>query len=528
MTLSTLNKPVRTSSNLTDFNGVKKRLESTLQTLFQLISDQSWFGTQYSTAYDTAWGASVETYQKNPYFPQAVQWLFDNQHYDGSWGSGVKESTAERMLSTVTALGTLLQYFPSNDTIDRGFNWIHNNFKELNNSGIEYTRPVGFELLFPSVLRRLSENDSEERLNINIEPILQLQQKKLSRLPLEQILRTRTPVIFSLEFLTEQEELLNKIPLDHQLSSNYSMACSPATSAWYASLNPKTKSGLLHYLRESQHFDGGWPVFADFELMNIAFSLYPISRSLGSIPASLNSAVKRLYNNWTPQGISFSQHFDIPDADDTVVGLYCLVDQGLVGNEGRFWQSVGMYETEDSFKTYDFELEPSLMVNVHALELFLKAKEYPQRRFMIDKLTSFLESKISKNGFGPDKFHFSPGYINYNALLAFSECAPDLAEKTFQYFDQSKRPNGLWGSFGTNVEETAYAVAALSHYHQHIEPINLNMLSAGVDYLMSNWNSHYDEQWICKVHFSPKEMTEAQIFSALASYAKARGMNISF
>ena len=119
MTLSTLNKPIRSPNLLIGFISVKKRLESTLQALFQQLNNQTWSGTQYSNAYDTAWGASLQTSHKKPYFPQAVQWLLHNQHYDGSWGSGVRDTITERMLSTATVLGTLLQYDFSNDVVEK-------------------------------------------------------------------------------------------------------------------------------------------------------------------------------------------------------------------------------------------------------------------------------------------------------------------------------------------------------------------------------------------------------------------------
>jgi len=526
MTLSTLNKLTKSPNLLIDFNSVKKRLESTLQTLFQRLNNQTWSGTQYSTAYDTAWGASFQKHHKKPYFPQAIQWLLNNQHYDGSWGSDVRETIAERMLSTATVLGTLLQYDFSNDIIDKGFNWLHNNFKNINSLGTKFTRTAGFELLFPSMLKRLSQKDLENRLNINFEPILRLQEEKLSRLPLQQILLSKTPVVHSLEFL---EGIDRQIPsLDIHIGRNNSLGCAPSTTAWYANQNPRTKPGLIHYLKRTQHFDGGWPAFTDYELMNIPFVIYPLSQALGYIPEQFTPILQRLYNKWTPLGIGFSEYFEVSDADNTALGLLCLYKQHLIHSDKRFWQSIELYENNEYFNTYPFEIEPSLMVNLHVLDLFQNVTNHPRSQTIIDKLYAYFDSKM-KNGTLPgDKYHFSPSFQNCHGILTFANRAHDLAEKCFQYFERTQNSNGLWGIENTQVEETSFAVLALSNYHKLIEPIDLNNLLLAVEYLIMNWNSRYAEQWTSKIFHSPTEMIQAHIFAALASYAKVRGMNVSF
>ena len=134
-----------------------------------------------------------------------------------------------------------------------------------------------------------------------------------------------------------------------------------------------------------------------------------------------------------------------------------------------------------------------------------------------------------KQGYlGADKYHNTPSYQNCNGVFAFSEIAPDLAEKCYQYFEQHLLPNGLWEMGSTAIEETSYAVLAMSYYHQNVEPIDLEKLKPSVDFLLSNWTISYAEEWITKVQYSPIEIIQAQIFAALVSYSKAHGMNFNF
>lgn len=523
MALSTLNTPV---NSLTSFTHVKKTLEFALQALFRQLSNQTWSGTQYSNAYDTAWGASIQTHNNKPYFHKAVEWLLNNQQTDGSWGSGVKGTISERMLSTATVLGTLLQYNYSNDVVDRGFNWLNNNFQDITTLGAEFTRTAGFELLFPSILRRLSQNDAENQLKIDVDPILTLQEKKLSRLPLEQILLSKTPIVHSLEFL---EGVDLKIPsLDLHIGRNHSLGCAPSTTAWYANQNPKTKYGLIHYLKQSQHLDGGWAAFTDYELMNIPFVIYPMSKALGYIPDRFTNILRILYDKWTPLGIGFSEYFDVADSDDTALGLLCLYKKGIIDLDKQFWQSIELYENDKYFNTFPFEIEPSLMVNLHILDLFQNVPDHPRSREIVDKLYAFFGSKMKNGTLSADKYHFSPSYQNCYGVLTFADQAPDLAEKCYHYFERTQNSDGLWGLDETQVEETSFALFALSYYHQRVESIDLDKLLPAAMFLANNWNSRYAEQWISKIFFSPIEMTKSHIFAALASYLRATGKELNF
>lgn len=524
MTLSTLKKPIKTSNVLMEFNSFNVRLRTVLKGIYSALVDQSWNGSQNSVSYDTAWVANIKNSDNNPLFPNALRWLENHQHSDGSWGSQTY-SLCERMISTAATIGTLLEYNNNHEIIEKGISWMESNFDSMLYASKHLTRPVGFELLLPTMLKRIALRDKTEKFNINIDPILSIQQQKISKLPINQMLLSKTPVVFSLEFLDGQDNLPS---LDHQISNNSSIGCSPSATAWYASLNPKTKSSLIYYLRQSQNSDGGWPAFTDFDMMTIPFVIYPIYKGLGYIPTVFNPVLQTLYNHWTPRGIGFSHYFETPDADDTALGLLCLYKQKFINLEDRFWSSMDLYENQNWFDTYHFEVEPSYMCNLHALELFKTATNHPRSKEIVHKLLSFFEKEMNGSYLGVDKYYFSPSFQNCHGVFAFEGIAPNLAEKCMQYFVDCQGSNGLWGSGSTQVEETAFAVLGLSYYHRYIELIDISKLKNAVEFLLINWDQHYGEQWITKVHYAPIEIIRAHIFGALASYAWSTGLELYF
>ena len=517
---STVDGPVAISDNIS----FEIRLKAGLKNIYSALLDQSWNGSQNSVAYDTAWVANLKNNDKSPLFPGALRWLEKHQHDDGSWG-GQAYSLCERMISTAATIGTLLELKKSHGIIENGISWMESNFNSMLHASNQLTRPVGFELLLPTMLQRIASRDKTEIFNLNIDPILSLQKRKLEKLPIKQMLLSKTPIVFSLEFLDASDNIPS---LDHQISNNFSIGCSPSATAWYASRNPKTKSGLTYYLRYSQNSDGGWPAFTDFDMMTIPFVIYPIYRGLGYIPNAFNPVLQKLYDHWTPRGIGFSQYFETPDADDSALGLLCLYEQKLINLEERFWSSMNLYENQDWFATYNFEVEPSYMCNLHTLELFKTATNHPRSKDIVDKLIKFFEKEMNGSYLGADKYYFSPSFQNCHGIFAFEGIAPNLAEKSMQYFMDRQDSYGLWGSGSTQVEETAFAVLALSYYSRYIEPIDLSKLKGAVNFLLLNWNQHYGEQWITKVHYAPIEIIQAHIFAALASYANVSGTNISF
>lgn len=113
-------------------------------------------GTTSVVAYSTAWAARVKKADNpsEPAFPEALEWLRNNQLSDGSWGAAEVFTIFDRMLSTFTAVVALKEWNLEKDQsrIDNAVKFIKENWQKLIFYGrIPWQMTVGFELIFPSL-----------------------------------------------------------------------------------------------------------------------------------------------------------------------------------------------------------------------------------------------------------------------------------------------------------------------------------------------------------------------------------------
>lgn len=507
---------------------VHRKLRSTIIDLWNQITSFSWNGEQLSTAYDTAWVASLLTNQDEPKFPFAINWLIKNQHKDGSWGANViNENICDKLISTATASFALSKYHEKYSCqLDLGLNWLESNILNFKENLDEIIETVGFELLFPNTLLKLQENNL---INYDISSILTLQEKKLKKLSVSHIIIGKTPVIFSLEFLDRliDEE---KIPLlDTQVSRNGSVGCSPATTAWLSTTKSRSYHSLMHYLLSSSNYDEGWPHFQDSRLFSIAYSLYSLQSSLGYVPSSLKYLLKEIYKSWTPLGIGFSKHFPLPDFDDTIVALNLLQSNKILhdSQNDRFWSVIPYYQADTHYKSYPWENNESYLVNLHVLDTLKDKGKYREESEM---LLTFFSKYLTKNkSFHSDKYHNSAYLQNSRAIQAFSKIAPDLASFSLKWFENQLDEIEEKNDFKqTDLEDLANLVIAYCYYHLNYEKLDINRLEPIIDYIIDNVNSKMRPNWISKVLYAPKEIQKSILFSSLVLYYKSLGNEIIF
>ena len=503
-------------------------VRKTITAVWLEIQQMSFKGTQESVAYDTAWVGAIKSGQNNPYFPEAIEWLLKNQEIDGSWKGSTSTPSfiCDQMLSTIASVGTLASFekYERSLYVQKGLRWISNNLHLINSNNPEFIQSVGFELLFPSLLMRL---DRIVTLDFDVMSYFKMQQDKLSKLSLSHIITGKTPLLFSIEFLDALSDKDTNINLDYQISNNGSLACSPASTAWYASKSPKSLPSLLYYIESIRQKDNGWPHFSDSTLFTLSYSLYIIQRSLGYLPNYLKPFAEHLYKNWTPLGVGFSTHFPVPDFDDTILALNVLSKGNLLKEKDlkRFWNILEFYKEKDHFKSYPFEKDPSILVNLHALDTIkdkVFAKEYVE-----DLLGFFKMNLMQNNSFGKDKYHYSAFLQNARGIIAFSDIANELSQSCLNWFYENLGSDGSWPKLmEPNIEEIAYTVMALSFYSLYIEKIDLEILKPSVTYLIEHIFDSFEPLWISKVLYSPYEIQKSNLFAALILYYKALGNDI--
>ncbi|KAJ7982088.1 Ent-kaurene synthase [Quillaja saponaria] len=118
------------------------------------------------SSYDTAWVAMIPSpiSSSSPFFPQCVNWLLDNQHFDGSWGltQGHPLLMKDSLLSTLACILALKQWGVGEKQMNRGLQFIESNFALACDE--KQHSPIGFDIIFPSLI------EQAQNLDLNISP----------------------------------------------------------------------------------------------------------------------------------------------------------------------------------------------------------------------------------------------------------------------------------------------------------------------------------------------------------------------
>ncbi|XVE53417.1 hypothetical protein DITRI_Ditri03aG0001100 [Diplodiscus trichospermus] len=116
------------------------------------------------SSYDTAWVAMVPapTSPHNPCFPGCLNWLLDNQLFDGSWGPSHRDPllTKDALSSTLACVLALRRWGVGEEHMIKGLRFIESNFASVSDEN-QYT-PVGFDIIFSGMIEYAKD------LNLNL------------------------------------------------------------------------------------------------------------------------------------------------------------------------------------------------------------------------------------------------------------------------------------------------------------------------------------------------------------------------
>ncbi len=462
-----------------------------------------------AAAYDTAFAARVrEVNDRNALaYPQTLSWLLRNQNPDGSYGTTLPVPK-ERLLATLSAVLALadlpatLQDGPAHRARLRALTYLHEGTAKWQ------TGPdtAGFELILPALLAEAKTRD----LPIPYERFLGViaqRDAKVGHIPSRLIYNVDTPLLHSMEYLGRD---LDVQAIRNRIAPNGSFANSPSATAFFLTHGEDERPREYLSLIAHRRRDGGFPMVEPFEVFELAWVLYNLSRA-GYRPQAALTHLRYLATSLTEDGVGVSREGLRPDGDDTALSLIVLHRYGYPISMGP----LGPFEGVSFFLTYPLERDASTTTNAHALEVLTATPQFSRQHVVQQKVVKFLRDVRVDGDHWVDKWHSSPFYATAHAVFALLALAPDLCRPALKWLQDTQRKDGSWGWFqeGT-AEETAYAVQAWV-----AAPAGLNEglhvdLSAAERFLHDTEDAPMTPLWIGKSVYIPVNVVRSAVLSA--------------
>jgi halimadienyl-diphosphate synthase len=474
--------------------------------------------------YDIAWMARLRTEDSEPRWPDLINWLVEHQHPDGSWGSEI-EYYHDRVICTLVAIIALRESGGSSQTeraIERGERYLWHHIHLLPRDPFEL---VGFELILPTLLGEAQD------LGLDVPTHTcgygEIQTAKIRLIPPDKLYSPHISTVYSLEFLGRDGD---PDRLRYALTNNGSLGNSPAATAYYLRLDGHNADALEYLERVRAHMEHIIPVypFRTFELTwvlnNFTFSGSPLTDFADK------GIWEKLKNQLGPSGVGFDPTFGIPDGDTTSACCRVLLEAGYNVNPAILKQ----FEDKEKkiIRTYHYERNVSVSTNVHALDALSLMPDYPDRNQVKEQIILMLLNSRKYNMYWTDKWHASPYYATSHALTALIREGSSLAyayRNTVDWLLHTQNEDGSWGFFGTGtVEETAYVLSALLHYHR-VESVDEDVFHRSASYLARMYREAdmtYPRLWIVKCLYAPYDIIRSAILATLILYENtfARGL----
>lgn len=469
-----------------------------------------------STAYDTTWLARLVTKYPNQGFEAALEWIRDNQHFDGSWGSPIFHYH-ERIVSTLAAIVALKTINAGDeDRIAAGQRFIWQNFNRLHYDAHD---TIGFPVIIVSLI------NEAQALGLDVPPYLYKDAEKI-----EKKLNMLSHDADKWRFTTlhhSMEAILQYLP-----EGTFDFAdkigcvgCSPSATA-STLLNPRTVAERsIQYMKNAMDIqeDGG---AADVDRIDIFEAAWTVNnlRMIDWISPEdphVRPIVEQLAEVWhNKNGVGFSRHFNVTDLDDTAAAFSVLRWAGYDVSAEAF----ARFETETHFKCFDGELDMSMSAQVRALGAIQLDKAHPEYERWTEKLVKLLRHADLHGSLWFDKWHASPYYLGASGIWLLHGVADDLIQSPLKWILKTQNSDGGWGFFqSSTIEETAYALQALLYWDKNISAIDSSVITAGGTFLESALESHeLVPMWIGKGLYTPYRVVQSSILVALNNLQEYR------
>ncbi|MHB8627243.1 MAG: hypothetical protein ACYDBJ_17835 [Aggregatilineales bacterium] len=468
-----------------------------------------------TVAYDTAWVARLSHYFPGQGYECGLEWLRQHQRSDGSWGADVLHYH-DRILSTLSAI-TALRISGKHDAADerrirQGERFLWQASSSLHSDAQDTT---GFQVLAMSLVHEAQSLGLDVPLNLSLNA--SFIEKKLKLLSSNTTSWRHSTMIYSFEAV--YTNLASETDfIEDNGSVGTSLAATIALMLQQESPDPR----LFVYLNAAltRQNDGGVPNMMPIDNFEAVFALnhYRLAGAISARHPQAQRIAQHIMKSWSPErGLSSSEYFSIPDLDDTAIGWTLLKWTGHPVQPDVF----AAFESEDHFRCYPAEHDPSMSVNLRTLDALRQIKA-PDARVedWIDKILAMLHRREATGVFWTDKWHTSPYYLACLTIEHLHGLANDLTRSRVNWIRRTQLPDGGWGVYGQSTpEETAYCLHALLFWNRNVAAIDLAAIDAAANYLAGHvTDKTYTPLWLGKCLYTPRHLVRAAILSALYMY----------
>lgn len=438
----------------------------------------------------------------------ALDWLRRHQLADGAWGAPHLDYHHDRVICTLSAVTALARTDDPADRrrVERGAAVLPSDLKSLGDDAAGET--IGFELLAPALLGEARElGVVGDEVDEVLAGLVAEREAKLARVP-SGFIDGESVLAHSAEMAGVGD--LHLFDLANLLGHNGSVGYSPAATAWYAATT--ADSAALGYLRTVVGADGGVPNVGPIDVFENVWTLYNVGLTRSGCSPARDRLLSVVEGGWTPgRGVSFGSGFRPEDGDDTAVASEVLSRAGRAVD----FAALASYAGPEHFHCWPTERNPSVSTNVHMLGA-LRAAGLPTDDPAVRKAVRYLANSQDRAGFWLDKWHVSPYYATAHAVLAGAGLPEDTFARARDWLLRTQRADGSWGSYLPTAEETAYCLQAITMARRRGEPVPVEALRRGHDWLTRHATGPYPWLWIGKCLYSPDVVVRSAVLSALA------------
>lgn len=468
-------------------------------------------GLMSPAAYDTAWLARIpeENDFTIPAYPEALTWLRENQHPDGSWGSEI-EYVHDRIISTLAAIIALAQWDNTNNDklhndenkriIEHGLEYIRNNAGRL-----EFELPTGgFELILPALLQ------DAEKIGINVHcqtflPYYRMREEKLAKIPSHLLYSRKLSITHSLEFMGDSLDLERAEIFQ---DSNGGVGVSPSSTAYLLTKLPRNTAARSYIASLVAAYGNKVPEVFPFDSFELSWSLWNLFLAgADSSDPKIEHHIRDLKSVWDKgEGVGSATVSSVVESDTSSMVFSVL----KMADADPDPIPLRQFEKEDYFICFPYERDPCTSANVHVLEALKGVDEKAT-----EKVRRWLYKSQVDCSYWTDKWHASPYYPTAHAVIALIGVDHDLARSASQWIINTQRIDGGWGYYNrSTAEETAYCLQALAIYSREVMPIDRNILERGRRCLLA-FDDKIPDMWIARCLYTPITVVKSAIYSAL-------------